>query len=297
MPLSRRDLLIRSAQATPALMAARRAAAGGAQPSNAMPTTPATITCLIDGKAIDRDEVLSHEARRLVHVWRKLRAHAPRPPRSELDDMPVRWPMPIGGVAQWRRDLLALKLQIGSDRLRRILAAELALAGATQALLVGASFGRYALSVTDVHCDQGSAEGFVHWFAARVAANDRAAMLVAHPDHHVIETLPNGFQHVLETTGGSPFPTQFDIDYDTAAGNPTPLVAELPVRVGGVALSRGKPIGYAFHQFGDQPDGGFRGRLTVAFPKATPWFMVDGHQWHLACEFSNWIEAYLASRG
>lgn len=296
MPMSRRDLLIRSAQASGVLMAAGLGAAR-AQPSNTMQTTPATITCFMDGKAIVRDEVLSHEVRRLVHVWRKLRAHAARPPRSELNDMLVRWPVPIDGVAQWRRDLLALKQQIGSDRLRRILAAELALAGATQALLVGASFGRYALSVTDVHCDRGSAEGFVQWFAARVAANDQAAMLVAHPDHYVIETLPNGFQYVLESTGGSPFPTQFDIDYNNASGNPTPLVAELPVRVGGVALSRGKPIGYAFHQFGDRQGGGFHGRLTVAFPKATPWFMIDGHQWHLACEFSNWIEAYLASGG
>jgi hypothetical protein len=261
-----------------------------------MPHTPATITCVINGQSIGRHDMLLHEARRLVHVWRKLRGHVTRPPRSALDDMPARWPMPVDGLAQWREDLLALKQQIGSERLRRILAAELALSGATQALLVAASFGRYALSVTDVRCNQGSAQGFVQWFAARVTNNDQAAMLVAHPDHYVIDTLPSGLQRVLETTGGSPLPTQFDIDYSHAPDNPTPLVAGLPERVGGVALGRGKPIGYAFHQFGEQPGGGFHGRLTVAFPKATPWFMLGGHQWHLACEFSNWIEAYLASR-
>jgi DNA mismatch repair protein MutS len=36
---------------------------------------------------------------------------------------------------------------------------------------------------------------------------------------------------------------------------------------------------------------------NLVFAVSTPWFMIDGHQWHLACEFSNWIEAYLASGG
>ncbi len=123
-------------------------------------------------------------------------------------------------------------------------------------------------------------------------------MLIACPDHYVLETQPNCLQYVLETTGGSPLASQFDIDYTNASNNPVPLDPELSVRVGGMAMdTEQRTIGYAYHQFGNQPSGGFRGRLSVAFPLTSPWFMISGHQWHLACEFSNWIEGYLISEG
>jgi hypothetical protein len=44
------------------------------------------------------------------------------------------------------------------------------------------------------------------------------------------------------------------------------------------------------HQFRDEPNG-FAARLTGEFPVATPLTLIRAHQWHLACEFSNWIEA------
>jgi hypothetical protein len=31
--------------------------------------------------------------------------------------------------------------------------------------------------------------------------------------------------------------------------------------------------------------------LAVEFPAMTPGWMIRQHQWHLACEFTNWIEA------
>jgi hypothetical protein len=31
--------------------------------------------------------------------------------------------------------------------------------------------------------------------------------------------------------------------------------------------------------------------LTGEFPIATPPWLIRAHRWHLACEFSNWIEA------
>jgi hypothetical protein len=58
-----------------------------------------------------------------------------------------------------------------------------------------------------------------------------------------------------------------------------------------VALSaNGAPIGGVGHLFRDEPSG-FHVRLTVEFPASTPSLMIRRHQWHLACEFSNWIEA------
>jgi len=48
------------------------------------------------------------------------------------------------------------------------------------------------------------------------------------------------------------------------------------------------------HQFRDEPSG-FTARLTGEFPVATPPWLIRAHQWHLACEFSNWIEAASAA--
>jgi hypothetical protein len=35
--------------------------------------------------------------------------------------------------------------------------------------------------------------------------------------------------------------------------------------------------------------------LNVTFPAFLPPFMITEHRWHLACEFSNWITAYIQS--
>lgn len=296
MDINRRNLLVRAARICAAWAATPFALA---QPDSSHPSAPGTtgITCFINGQAVNRTLVLEWELRRMAVVWKKLKPYATTPVSSSLNTLEMASAPPPAVIDQMRQDLLSLKLKLGSQRLKEILADELAVSKAIEQLLVGVSFGRYTLSVVDVQCDQGSAEGFVKWFAGRVQANDEPAMLAACPDHYVIETQTNGQQYVLETTGGSPLASQFDIDYSNTSGNPVALMPGLPARVGGVALDGGRMIGCAYHQFGTQPGGGFRGRLSVAFPWSTPWFMVDGHRWHLACEFSNWIEAYLRATG
>jgi hypothetical protein len=292
MGISRRDVLVRTAGVGAAWAAMPFKLAWSASTDASTPLV-ANITCLIDGQAVGRQQVLAWEARRMQAVWRQLKPHVTSSAAHRLNSFSATSEVSNELMAQLRHELLNTKLQLGHQRIQEIYAEELALSKAVQQLLLLTSFGRYTVSVTDVQCNRGSAEGFVKWFSGRVQVNDEPAMLLACPDHHIIETQANGRQHVLETTGGSPLPTQFDIDYADAAGNPIALVAGLPHRMGGMALDGVRPIGYAFHQFGSQAGGGFRGRLSVAFPRSTPWFMVNGHRWHLACEFSNWIEAYL----
>lgn len=60
-----------------------------------------------------------------------------------------------------------------------------------------------------------------------------------------------------------------------------------------VAVARnrkGQAGGGIRHQFRDEPNR-FRTRLTAEFPARTPSHLVGAHAWHLACEFSNWLEA------
>lgn len=294
MNISRRDLLVRAAGCGVGWHALPGAWGQSISPTPVESTT-ADITCSIHGQPVTRAQVIEWELHRLRAVWRKLKPYASAAASSPLQSAAVGPSVSAMDVARMRQDLLRLKLQLGPQRIKEALSDELALSGMVKKLLLATSSGRHALSVTDIQCSRGTAEGFVRWFAGRVQANDEPAMLLACPDHYVIETRSNGQQYVLETTGGSPLASQFDIDYTQASGIPVSLMADLPVRVGGMAKDGGRAIGCAYHQFGSLPGGGFRGRLTVAFPWRTPGFMIDGHRWHLACEFSNWIEGYLRS--
>lgn len=55
----------------------------------------------------------------------------------------------------------------------------------------------------------------------------------------------------------------------------------------------GLAVGRLRHQFRNEGEG-LSARLTIEFPALTPGPMIRGHQWHLASEFSNWLEAALS---
>lgn len=65
------------------------------------------------------------------------------------------------------------------------------------------------------------------------------------------------------------------------------------MRLAGAAFSaEGMVVGGVNHRFKDLEQG-FQARVAVFFPAALPSWFVSEHRWHLACEFSNWIGAYL----
>ncbi|WP_280249629.1 hypothetical protein [Nocardia abscessus] len=114
------------------------------------------------------------------------------------------------------------------------------------------------------------------------------------PDHYIIATLPDGRQEVVEVTGGATLASRFLVDYTDKAKVMVPANPAYPLAVSGAAfLADGELIGGVCHQFRDEPGGGFRSQLEVAFPAAVPSLYIAEHQWHLACEFGNWIAAYL----
>jgi hypothetical protein len=116
-------------------------------------------------------------------------------------------------------------------------------------------------------------------------------MLAACPDHFVLRTHPDGRQEVVETTGGSPLASRFFVDYDDVATLVTQPDPAFPEQLAGAAfMADGMAVGGVRHQFRDEGDG-FHARLTVEFPVLTNPYMLAQHRWHLACEFSNWIEA------
>ena len=49
------------------------------------------------------------------------------------------------------------------------------------------------------------------------------------------------------------------------------------------------------HQFAET-DTGFKAKLTIYFPAASAPEMIEGHRWHLACEFTNWVNLCIESQ-
>jgi hypothetical protein len=138
----------------------------------------------------------------------------------------------------------------------------------------------------------GSAEAMPAFYRAAMEAGDEAALLGACPDHYVLRQLGDGREQVIETTGASPLAARIFLDDRDTSSIRTPADESFPVQW--VAVGRGSEGGQIAggirHQFRDEP-AGFRARLVGEFPAAMPPHMCRAHKWHLACEFSNWIEA------
>lgn len=238
-----------------------------------MPNHALEIQTTIAGRAVSRREIQDWEARRAVRVLRKL----------GVDDV-------TGSVRQLRDRLLERKLELGYVELERRLARELAVADVAGAAAARLSFGRRQLCTIELRGTGGSAEIVPDWYASTIAANEVAPLLAACPDHYSLRTRADGAVEVIETTGGSPAAVRMLFDADTRTLR-SPTDASFGTEWAGSATTNsGTVIGGIRHLFADRPDG-FHARLTVEFPRLTAPHMVAAHRWHLACEFSNWIES------
>ncbi len=232
------------------------------------------LRAIIEGGYYDRNDVMQWEAKRMAIARRKFglaSSHAP------LEDQ--------------RFELAAHKIALGHAKVRKILGRGPWLSKKITRLTTSLSGKFRRFSVCEIEISGGSAQHFAEWFKSRNDLNDEAAMLLACPDHYIITRDVHGKQLVVETTGGSPLPGEFTIDYDDISGLKTPPNQDYPFQISGVArLADGLVIGGVRHQFRQEGEG-FRALLTVEFPRAVPHYMIKQHCWHLAVEFSNWIEA------
>jgi hypothetical protein len=233
------------------------------------------ITAEIGGRSVSRSEVLAWEARRASKVCKKLGISPPP-----------------GDVSAQREDLVARKLELGHEHLEGLLARELRWSAIGSRFLTALSRGRRRLCTVELTGTGGSAEAMPHYYQQAMEAGEEAALLSACPDHYILCETPDGTQQVIETTGGSPLAARIFLNEHDLSTVTTAADSSFPVQwvAVGATSSTGSPTGAIRHQFRDEPDG-FKARLTGEFPAATPPHLIRGHQWHLACEFSNWIEA------
>ena len=232
-----------------------------------------SIRGVIEGRAVTREQILAWEARRLPKAARRIGLAAPS-----------------GDLAARRLAFADAKLALGSDEIRRRLATELRLADLVSRGSARLARGRRVASTCDLYVRGGDAGAFVDWFTDDRRPDYVRTMIAANPDHLMIGTAADGRQEVIETTGGSPLPTRFFVDYADVTTLRTPRDGDFPVHASGIArAASGLAIGGVRHQFRDRDDG-FHARLLVEFPSTLLPPMVHQHRWHLAAEFANWIE-------
>jgi hypothetical protein len=234
------------------------------------------ITAVIGDTEVSRAAVLEWEGRRAAAVFKKLGM----------------W-TPPADVAARREALVARKLELGHAAIERRLARQMAAAARSSRVMTALSRGGRKLCVVELRGSGGSAEAMPAFYKAAMDAGDEAPLLAASPDHWMLHKRGDGIQQVVETTGGSPLASRIFLDENEVGPIETPADPSFPVQWVAIGRARlgGPPSGALRHQFRDEPGGAFTARLTIEFPRITPGRLVAAHRWHLACEFSNWIEA------
>jgi hypothetical protein len=236
-------------------------------------TDPLTITATIHDRRVARDAVLAWELGRARKVARIL----------DVD--------PAADVATLRDRLVDRKLILGHAGIEQLLARKLPAADLSGRAGAALPRGRRVACTITLTSPSGFAEALPGWYAETITANDEAPLLAACPDHYLSRTNADGTQEVIETTGGSPLPVRMRFDDTDTATIRTPADRAFPTQwVSTARASNDAAIGGVRHQFRDRPGGGFDARLTVEFPLTTPPHMITAHRWHLACEFSNWLQ-------
>ncbi|MEV6657282.1 hypothetical protein [Nocardia fluminea] len=290
--LTRRSFIVRAAGVTAATAAVAYAGAGTTFADPGPSTTG--LRTYIDGRLVDQNKVVEWERRRLSVAAARLRKDYVGVLTGELDSLLARVAVDVDDVSAARAVLAQARVLIGSDRLRELLTGELVASEAATRATLTASGGRWAMATVEIVSDHGTAQGFIDALDTARVNNDHAFWVDACPDHYIIATLADGRQEVVEVTGGAMFASRFLIEYTDPAKGVVPADPSYPYAVAGAAtLADGEVIGGVCHQFRDEPGGGFRSQLEVAFPAAVPGLYISEHQWHLATEFGNWIEAYL----
>ena len=238
-----------------------------------MGSTKIEIFAVINGRTHTRDEVLAWEAERMPRAAKK-----------------IGLPTPTGNLEHQRLAFADSKIALGAEETKLRLARDLKLSELTAKATTKLARGKRTVSICDLHVAGGDAAEFVQWFGDAGRDDYVRSMVAANPDHFLIQAAPDGTQEVIETTGGSPLASRFFVDYTDLSTLRSPSRTEFTAEAAGVALTgTGLPIGGVRHQFRNEPEG-FHAHLRVEFPRYLAPHMIAQHRWHLATEFSNWIE-------
>lgn len=250
------------------------------------------ITATVNGSVVSRDTVQRWEARRATAVLTKLFSRIGGLALAEIaPDINPTWVLGADLRTQ-KAALLTIKTGLGHAGIYALLRREIMISQRLSRAAVTASCGRTTHSIIAVSAPGVDAERFATWFNNLTALNDEPTMVDAIADHYLLRGLPDGRQEVVETVGNSPLATRFLVDYTASDRLQVRADPDYPIQITGHAVhDDGLVIGGVRHQIRDC-DGTLEALPTAEFPALTPPSMVAAHRWHLAVEFSNWIEAF-----
>ncbi|KAI8356248.1 hypothetical protein B0O80DRAFT_22729 [Mortierella sp. GBAus27b] len=246
------------------------------------------INTFADGTLVPYETIRQWEAKRLAHVTSFV--------YQKLD---MKRPIDTQTMDEQRSTLAELKIKIGEDKVRKMLGFHLGLSQFVMNAASFLSFGRRKFSIVEVtihgvDLDPSVFLDKLNHIMMSEGEEFSKMRLMACPDHYLIVTTGESTQEVIETTGGSPFSTQFFICYGNPEGLRSQKDPTFDVELFGVARTRGGTvIGGVRHQIRKEPDG-LRLRLLVEFPALVLNWMIRQHQLHLMCEFNNWVRDVLA---
>lgn len=202
-------------------------------------------------------------------------------------------------VARSRVALQLLKERLGPDALKALLREDTSKSAALIGRWAAKSKGKFVPSTAEIVVKGGNAKGFLAWFERVTLVSDEVSLLGANPEHYLVQCIPHG-QEVIETLGAWGRPVHFTIDFNRDVKDmvtPEAFDDEYPVRMlGAGSVAPGVDAGVVVHQFADTEDG-FKIKLAIYYPAAADPAMVEGHRSHLALEFTNWVNMYLADEG
>lgn len=193
-------------------------------------------------------------------------------------------------------ELTDLKMSIPDEKLREMCAKKIKSSDRSTTLLQKISKGNTVNCVIEMDVEGASAQEMKDQYFSMMFNNteeNRRLNLSANPDHISLIGKPGQRQDVVEASAAMPMQSQFDVCFGDETGMHSTPDPDYPVQcVGNCRTSDGLVIGGCRHQFRDTPTG-CHAKLVVEFPAKTPKKYIAQHQLHLACEFSNWINAWV----
>lgn len=159
--------------------------------------------------------------------------------------------------------------------------------------------GKFLGSITELDIKGISMDEFLGYFHKMFSEKDDKALMAGHPEHYAhmpsdeIESAEKPDNVTIETVGGYKGPWKFYVKFysNHADAVVTPDPSYERFMIGDYCNLDGGFAGVkVLHQFKNTPDG-FHAQVGLYFPSNAPEDLVKGHQYHLAIEFKNWIEA------
>lgn len=201
-------------------------------------------------------------------------------------------------VREYKKSMTLLREKLGTEGMRRLLK-DVVAQSMTEQHSKGTADGRVVECSIDVEVKGCKAMEFLAWLGAAFKREDHIALNVTAPEHYLNDVDENGQVVGIETVGAYGLPQEFH----TVATKPEELGlpaeninVDYPVKYCGLMYG---PDGTEIHKFRHlmrDTDDGFVMKPTVYFSVDDPQEMIEGHKWHLACEFTNVMNIFLREK-